>query len=210
MNVLVCCEFSATVRDAFIKNGHFAMSVDLLDTDGDPLFHHKGDMFKFIESSGIKWDLIITHPDCTYITVSGLHWNKKDPSRSLKTDYALQFVERIWKLPVDKLCIENPVGCINSRMSFMPKPQYIQPYDFDEDASKKTGLWTRGLPKLTPTIRRGVGWWNTTVNKWNDGLIKRTAVKTIYHLVMTGGDFELKHIKVLLLQWLNNGVLNKC
>lgn len=171
MNVLVACEYSARVRDAFIARGHNAWSCDLLPTEGDTSKHYQGDMFEFIETSGIEWDLIIAHPPCTYLTVSGLHWNKRDPERAKKTEEALKFIERIWQLPVEKLCIENPVGCINSRLDFMPKPQYIQPFDFGEDASKKTGLWTRGLPKLKPTNHfpgRDVIYNGKSVKRWSN------------------------------------------
>ena len=149
MKVLIACEYSGTVRDAFTNRGHDAMSCDLLPTD-QPGAHHQGDMFDLDLSS---FDLIIAHPPCTYLSVSGLHWNKRNPERAAKTEQALEFIERIWAIPVDRLCIENPVGCINSRIPYMPKPQYVQPYDFGEDASKKTGLWMRGLPPLQATER---------------------------------------------------------
>jgi hypothetical protein len=82
---------------------------------------------------------------------SGLHWNNKIPGRAEKTEEALEFITQMWRAPVNKMCIENPVGCINTRLDFMPKPQYVQPYNYSEDASKKTGLWLRGLAPLTPT-----------------------------------------------------------
>jgi hypothetical protein len=94
---------------------------------------------------------MIAHPPCTYLASSGLHWNKKRPERALKTEDALEFVTTLWKAPIPKVAIENPVGCINTRLKFMPKPQYIHPYMFGDDASKKTGLWMRGLAKLEPT-----------------------------------------------------------
>tara|TARA_R110000737_G_C14369783_1_gene448553 strand:+ start:61 stop:681 length:621 start_codon:yes stop_codon:yes gene_type:complete len=149
MKILIACEYSGRVRDAFIAKGHDAMSCDLLPSDA-PGPHYQGDMFDLDLAS---FDMIIAHPPCTYLSVSGLFWNKNNPKRAAKTDDALNFIKRIWELPVSKICIENPVGCINTRLDFMPKPQYIQPYDFGEDASKKTGLWTRGLPKLTGTTR---------------------------------------------------------
>lgn len=159
MNVLIACEYSARVRDAFLDKGHNAWSCDLLPTDGSPEKHYQGNILDamdyetggFFES--IEWDLLIAHPPCKYIAVSGLHWNKRRPDRALKTDDALRFITALWNLPIKKKCIENPVGCINSRLPFMPKPQYIQPYEFGEDASKKTGLWLNGLPPLIPTKR---------------------------------------------------------
>lgn len=159
MKVLVACEYSGVVRDAFIKAGHDAISCDLLPTDS-PGPHYQGDIkdaldwetggfFDFLEYR--RWDLVIAHPPCIYLCSSGLHWNKRRPGREEKTEDALNFVSFLWGIDCDKVCIENPVGCINSRLPFMPKPQYIQPYEYGHDASKKTGLWARGLPRLEPT-----------------------------------------------------------
>lgn len=150
MKVLVACEYSGRVRDAFIRAGHDAMSCDLLPSESDFGPHYQGDMFDLDLS---QFDLMIAHPPCTYLAVSGLHWNKRQPERAAKTEEALEFIQRIWEAPVPMVCIENPVGCINSRLDFMPNPQYVQPYEFGEDASKKTGLWLRGLPPLQPTER---------------------------------------------------------
>tara|TARA_B100001248_G_C27244423_1_gene390858 strand:- start:94 stop:687 length:594 start_codon:yes stop_codon:yes gene_type:complete len=148
MKVLVACEFSGTVRDCFIAMGHDAISCDLLPTEARGP-HIQGDILDILYDR--SWDLIIAHPPCTYLSASGLHWNKKIEGRAEKTDEALDFITAIWEAPVKKLCIENPVGCINTRLDFMPKPQYVQPYNYDEDASKKTGLWLRGLAPLEPT-----------------------------------------------------------
>lgn len=154
MNILIACEFSGTVRDCFLAMGHNAISCDLLPTES-PGPHIVGDCIDVIYNSGKfgfdRWDMVIAHPPCTYLSASGLHWNKRQPERAEKTEAALAFVRAIWKAPVEKLVIENPVGCINTRLEFMPKPQYVQPFDFGEDASKKTGLWMRGLAPLQPT-----------------------------------------------------------
>lgn len=148
MKILVACEFSGIVRDCFLALGHEAVSCDLLPTES-PGPHIVGDcLIPLYEES---WDLVIAHPPCTYLSSSGLHWNNKYPERAQKTEDALEFVKAIWNAPVEKLCIENPVGCINTKLPFMPKPQYIQPYNFGEDASKKTGLWKRNLPDLQAT-----------------------------------------------------------
>lgn len=153
MNVLVACEYSGVVRDAFASKGHNAWSCDLLPTES-PGNHYQGDIFDSLSEggffNGVEWDLLIAHPPCTYLSVSGLHWNKRDPERQGETDRALEFVDRLFNLPINKICLENPVGCINSRLD-MPKPQYIQPYEFGHDASKKTGLWLKNLPKLHST-----------------------------------------------------------
>jgi hypothetical protein len=147
LKVLVACEFSGIVRDAFIRKGHNAVSCDLIPSEqAGP--HHIGNVIPLLYDG---WDLMIAHPPCTYLAVSGLHWNTKIPERSGLTNLALEFIEHLWNAPIEKVCIENPVGCINSRISYMPKPQYIQPYEYGEDASKKTGLWKRNLPDLKPT-----------------------------------------------------------
>ena len=145
MRVLVACEFSGTVRDAFLKLGHEAVSCDLLPTES-PGPHYQGDVFDIIADG---WDLMVAHPPCTYLASSGLHWNKRDKERAQKTEEALQFVRKLMDVPIEKICIENPVGCISTRIR---KPdQYIQPYDFGHDASKKTGLWLKNLPPLIAT-----------------------------------------------------------
>lgn len=148
MKVLIGCEFSGTVRDCFLALGHDAISCDLLPTEARGP-HLQQDVLEVLY--GEYWDIAILHPPCTYLASSGLHWNKRQPERAVKTEEALAFIEKMWKAPVARMCIENPVGCINTRLPFMPKPQYIQPYEFGEDASKKTGLWLRGLPALVPT-----------------------------------------------------------
>jgi hypothetical protein len=148
MKILIGCEFSGTVRDCFIAMGHDAVSCDLLPTEAQGP-HIMDDVIDVLY--GGSWDFTILHPPCTYLASSGLHWNNKIEGRAKKTEKSLQFITDLWNAPVEKLCIENPVGCINTRLPFMPKPQYVQPYDFGEDASKKTGLWTRGLPLLEAT-----------------------------------------------------------
>lgn len=150
LRVLVACEYSGRVRDAFLRRGHDAISCDLLDTDV-PGPHYVGDIRDIIEDG---WDLMIAHPPCTYLTVAGLHWNKKDPTRNQKTEEALEFVQTLMDAPIEKICIENPVSCISSRIR---RPdQIIQPYEFGEDASKRTCLWLKNLPLLTidPAKRR--------------------------------------------------------
>lgn len=146
MRVLVACEYSGTVRDAFQHLGHYALSCDLLDTDNDSGPHYQGDVLDIINEG---WDLMIAHPPCTYLTVSGLHWNKNDPERREQTELALQFVQTLLDAPIPKIALENPIGCISSRIR---KPdQIIQPYQFGEDASKSTCLWLKNLPPLQHT-----------------------------------------------------------
>jgi hypothetical protein len=146
MRVLVACEYSGRVREAFRKLGHDAWSCDLLPADDGSPYHYEGDMFDII---GDGWDLMIAHPPCTYLASSGLHWNKRVPGRAEQTEEALVFIQRILDAPIDKIALENPIGCISSRIR---RPnQIIQPWWFGEDASKATCLWLKNLPELTPT-----------------------------------------------------------
>jgi len=144
-NILIACEFSGVVREAFRRRGHNAWSCDLLPAaDGSP-YHYQQDVGPRLTPG---WDLIIAHPPCTYLCSSGLHWNTRRPERAALTEKALGFIVGIWTCGVQRVAIENPQGCINTRLAFMPKPQYIHPYEFGHDASKKTGLWLRNLPPL--------------------------------------------------------------
>ncbi len=146
MNVLIGCEYSGTVRDAFIALGHDAMSCDLLPTD-KPGPHFQGDVFEAIQMR--KWDLAIFHPPCTYLSSSGLHWNKRRPGRQLLTDQAVYFVVALWHCGIPRVCIENPIGCLSTK--FMKPSQIIQPWQFGNPESKSTCLWVRGIDKLKPT-----------------------------------------------------------
>lgn len=145
MKILIACEYSGRVRDAFIRGGHDAMSCDLLPTDA-PGPHYQGDVRDVIDAG---WDMMIAHPPCTYLTSAGLHWNGRTPGRAEKTEEALDFVRLLLDAEIPKIAIENPVGCISTRIR---KPtQTIQPWQFGEDASKATCLWLKGFPPLQPT-----------------------------------------------------------
>lgn len=145
MRVLVACEYSGRVRDAFIARGHTAMSCDLLPTDV-PGPHYQGDVRDILNDG---WDLMVAHPPCTYLCSSGLHWNTKRPERAAQTEEALDFVRFLLACDIEKIAIENPIGCISSRIR---KPdQTIQPWQFGHDASKATCLWLKNLPLLKPT-----------------------------------------------------------
>lgn len=201
MRILIACEYSGTVRDAFKRHGHHAVSCDLLPTDVKGL-HYQGDVkhlldgwepvqfsadcisedhfecltsgldpdscqcigpnqedeMEYMELNGIMfgrpknnphWDLMIAHPPCTYLCSSGLHWNKRVPGRDALTIDALDFVRTLMDAPIHKICIENPIGCISTKIR---KPdQKIQPWQFGHDASKNTCLWLKNLPPLIPT-----------------------------------------------------------
>jgi hypothetical protein len=145
MRVLIGCESSGKVREEFRKRGHYAMSCDLLPTSVLGL-HYQGDIFDILDDG---WDLLIVHPPCTYLCSSGLHWNHRTPGRAEKTEEALLFVERLLAAPIEKIALENPTGCISTRIQ--SATQYIQPYEYGHNASKKTGLWLKNLPALVPT-----------------------------------------------------------
>ncbi len=145
MKVLIACESSGTVRDAFIRAGHDAMSCDMLPTE-KPGPHYQGDVRDVLYE---HWDMLIGHPPCTYLSVSGMHWTTRGMRDPQLTEDALAFARLLMDAPIARIAIENPVSIISSRIR---KPdQIIQPYHFGHDASKKTCLWLKGLPPLRPT-----------------------------------------------------------
>lgn len=153
MKVLIACEESGTLRDRFLAAGHDCWSVDLKPGRGVRQDRHRvGDALAL--AYGEPWDLMICHPPCTYLCVSGLHWNHRRPERAKLTAGALEFALRLFNAPIARVCLENPVGCLSSHPD-MPRPQWVQPYEFGDDASKRTGLWLRGLPPLVknPALR---------------------------------------------------------
>ena len=148
MRVLVACEFSGVVRNAFGRRGHDAWSCDLLPAADGHHRHLQMDIENVLRTPR-DWDLLIAHPPCTYLCSSGLHWNKRRPGRAEQTELALRFVQWFMALPIGRIAIENPVGCISTRIR---KPEQImQPWQFGHDASKATCLWLKNLPALQPT-----------------------------------------------------------
>lgn len=156
MNILVGCEISGRVRDAFRDRGHNAWSCDLLGPDDQewwlfpdqrhPQFHIVGDVLDVLERG--DWDMLIAFPPCRYLSRAGLHLTHKVPGREAETEKALDFVRRLFAAKVKRRCIENPRGAI----SRIRKPtQTIHPWWFGADASKGTCLWLDGLPPLVPT-----------------------------------------------------------
>jgi site-specific DNA-cytosine methylase len=154
MRVLIACEYSGAVRDAFINNGHDAMSCDLLPTDVDGP-HYQGDVFDVINDG---WDLMIAHPPCTHLAVSGARWFKDKVKEQAES---LEFVRRLMDAPIDKIVIENPISIISSRIR---KPeQIIQPWMFGHPEAKATCLWLKGLPTLSATdvlTKPECGYWS--------------------------------------------------
>lgn len=145
MNVLIGCESSAAVRDAFRERGHYAMSCDLLPSE-KPGPHYQGDIFDVIDDG---WDVGIFHPPCTYLAVSGMHWTTRGLRDRKLTEDALAFVRRLMACKIPKWALENPVSIISSQIR---KPdQVIQPWMFGHGETKATCLWLKGLPHLVPT-----------------------------------------------------------
>jgi hypothetical protein len=143
MRVLVGCEYSGRVRQAFRRIGHDAYSCDLLESDDMSPFHIVGDVTELIDE---PWDLAIFHPPCTHLAVSGSRWFKDKAKEQAE---ALEFVRMLMDAPIQRIAIENPISVISSKIR---KPdQIIQPWQFGHGETKATCLWLKGLPKLVPT-----------------------------------------------------------
>lgn len=177
LNVLVACEESQAVTKQFRALGHNAYSCDLLDSSGgNPEWHIKGDALQIAYDSSYDWDLMIAHPPCTYLAVSGARWlYNKDGSRNeerwVKQAEGLAFVRKLMEAPIEYIAIENPVSVISTQIR---KPdQIIQPYQFGDEASKKTCLWTKNLPDLVHTKLVGKGEMIEWIDK--NGKTKRQA-----------------------------------
>ena len=143
MKVLIGCEYSGAVRDAFRKLGHDAWSCDIIPDENNSKYHILGDVRKNLYEN---WDLGIFFPPCTHLCVSGARWFKQ---KTVEQENALDFVSRIMMAPIPKIAIENPIGVISTKIN---KPsQIIQPWQFGHGETKATCLWLKNLPKLTPT-----------------------------------------------------------
>lgn len=144
MRVLVACEYSGVVRRAFAARGHEVYSCDLLPADdGEKKYHWQGDIREMLYNG---WDLMIAHPPCTHLAVSGARWFK---DKVQEQEEALDFVRMLMDAPIEKIAIENPVSVIST---YIRKPdQIVQPYWFGDAATKTTCLWLKNLPPLTPT-----------------------------------------------------------
>lgn len=143
LRVLIACEFSAIVRDAFRARGFDAWSCDLLPTEGEPRWHIEGDVLGVLDGD---WDLLIAHPPCTHLAVSGARWFK---DKQVEQAAALDFVRALLGAPIPHIALENPVSVISSKIR---KPDFtIQPWQFGHGEVKRTCFWTKGLPPLVPT-----------------------------------------------------------
>jgi len=147
--VLVACEYSGTVRDAFITAGHDAISCDLLPTDvAGP--HYQGDVMDVIHDF---WDIMIAHPPCTYLTNAGVTWLHRDPDRWAKLDEGAAFFKALLNAPISRFCVENPImhKYAKERIGNVRQSQTVQPYWFGHTEQKATCLWLKGLQPLIPT-----------------------------------------------------------
>jgi hypothetical protein len=151
MRVLVACEYSGRVREAFRANGHDAWSCDLLESEDNSPFHIVGDAVEVANRR--EWDMLIGHPPCTYLANSGVQHLSKDPTRWAKMEDGAAFFMALWSLPIPRICLENPVmhGHARALIGGMRPFQVIQPYMFGHMESKATGLYLKGLMPLRPT-----------------------------------------------------------
>lgn len=145
MKILIACEYSGIVRDAFLKKGHVAISCDILPTE-KPGQHYQGNVLDILH---YKWDMMIAHPPCTYLTVTANRSFINNPDRWRKRLEAMLFIYKLMNANIEKICIENPKGVITSYIR--KAEQYVQPYWFGHKDSKMTGLWLKNLPLLEPT-----------------------------------------------------------
>lgn len=157
LKVLIACEESGTVRDAFQKRGHYAVSVDILPTR-IPGNHHQGDIFHFLHSPlTMYWDLIIGFPPCTYLCNSGVRWlynadGSKNEDRWQKMEMGAYFFKSLLHSNCDRIAIENPIMHKYAKEIIVEnQSQVIQPWQFGHGETKATCLWLKGLPKLEPT-----------------------------------------------------------
>lgn len=149
LRILVACEFTGLVRDAFTKIGHDVTSCDLLPSE-TPGKHYQGNVFDIINDG---WDLMIAHPPCTYISYAATrYWNQ--PGRAEKRIKALDFFLKLWEAPIEHICLENPIGVADAVIK--KHDQIIHPYYFGDEYLKRTCLWLKNLPKLQYTMNDGL------------------------------------------------------
>lgn len=153
MKVLVACEFSAVVQEAFRFTGHNAISIDIEPTEGLPEYHIQDDVLNHLDEG---WDLMIAHPPCTYLANSGSRWlydsnGDRDPERWKSLNQAIAFFKALQSAPIPKIAIENPVMHMHAYKHIGSYTQKIQPYEYGHNETKGTCLWLKNLPHLNPT-----------------------------------------------------------
>jgi hypothetical protein len=177
VKVLIACEFSGVVRDAFRAAGHYAVSCDLLPSE-TPGMHHRGDVGEILDCG---WDLMIAHPPCTHIAASGARWFKYKESEQAE---AIAFVETLWKAPIERIALENPVGVLPRLSTLGKATQIVQPYWFGDSVQKTTCLWLKNLPELEKTnvVDRGLIYVDPRGNK--HGGVHTNRAKRAYSPLM--------------------------
>lgn len=143
MRILVACEFSGKVREAFRRRGHDAFSCDIEKASDGSEYHFREDVLNVIN---LDWDMMIAFPPCTHLCASGARWWKIKKTQQL---FAIEFVKKLWDAPIKKICIENPIGILST--VFRKPDQIISPHYFGHEESKKTCLWLKNLPLLKKT-----------------------------------------------------------
>jgi site-specific DNA-cytosine methylase len=141
--VLVACEFSGTVRDAYRRKGHDAWSCDLLPCDADPTYHYQQDVFEIIDKG---WDIMIAHPPCTHLASSGARWFKNKQKEQAE---AIDFFMKLMNANIPKIAVENPVGIMSTK--FRKPDCIVNPWQFGDPYQKTTCFWLKNLPPLVPT-----------------------------------------------------------
>lgn len=159
MNILIACEYSGIVRDAFLKKGHNAVSCDLLKSDSDLGEHYIGNVLDIINNG---WDMLIGFPPCTYLTYAGMR-NWYDDGRAIKRIKAAEFFMQLYDSKIEKVCIENPFGIMNK--IFRKPDMIVHPYYFGEREMKRTCLWLKGLPKLEYSLENNLFFNKTSTDK---------------------------------------------
>lgn len=149
MRVLIACEYSGRVREAFRKKGHDAWSCDILPADDDSKYHIQGNVLEIIKDG---WDLMIAHPPCTYLTNSGVRWLHERPERWKKLDEGAEFFNKMLNAPIEKIAVENPIMHKYAIERIGRKQDFcVQPYEHGEPYTKKTCFWLKNLEPFGPT-----------------------------------------------------------
>jgi hypothetical protein len=177
MKVLVACEESQTVCTAFRERGHEAYSNDIIEcSGGHPEWHLQVDALEAIKL--MDWDLMIAHPPCTYLCLSGIRWNTNNPKRQGLTNEAIHFMRRLLESPIHRIAVENPIGVCNS---IIGKPtQIVRPLQFGHGSSKATCLWLKNLPKLLPTnIVQQEYYISSSGRKWDKWFFETSLVSNL-------------------------------
>lgn len=194
--ILVACEYSGRVRDAFRKLGHDAWSCDLLPAETPSPYHLQCDVREVLDQG---WDVLIAFPDCTYVCGSGIHWNDRGRGWE-RTEAAVDFFRMLWECPIRHIALENPIGILSKRIC---KPtQIIQPHQFGDDASKATCLWLKNLPSLSLPLATSL---HASLTGRSGGPTRLTAGRTASARQKTAGKSGRALTKASPTRWPING-----